>query len=422
VVDPAYDMNHECAPPGRLSVDTVTDDHTSAAALAAGPSACSETALANVSSADTADTLHRTRVTLRAVDFGGQREYLYTHRLFCTSRAVYAVCVALDEWYGAEMEHVVPALHDYVSMVKLRAPEAPVVLVFTKADAVPSVSPGSIPKVLSDWASGVAHALHSDCPQLSIGPSSDEPQYLVVSSQDGWEECHAHLCQRLASLALASPGVGDVLPHSYGALRDALVAAGSGWKQVSDDTPAAETDGMEEHKGVDAATSNIVSSAEQHGVALRMQWRADVPIAAVSAVRDLAIHHCGLSPDADMHQVLLLLHSMGAIVYGGALCKPVPRHHGMEHPIHLSQLVVLDAQWLADMLSRVVAQSTKRRDDAGRSSPGSVSPVDVVSAFHGYPDDLQGSFVEVLLALDIAFPGMKNDGSAAEHLVIPTLV
>jgi len=230
------------------------------------------------------------------------------------------------------------------------------------------------------------------------------------------------LCRRLASLALTSSGVGDVLPHSYGAIRDALSAAGSGWKQASEDAPVAGTDGMEEYKGVEGAATDTVSDAEQPSVPLRMQWGKNVPITTVSAVRDLAIHHCGLSPDADIHQVLLLLHSMGAIVYGGALCKPVSRHHGTDQPTHLSQLVVLDAQWLADMLSRVVTQYAKRRDDAGRPSRGRVLLVDVASAFHGYPDELRGRFMEVLFALDIAFPSMNDDGSAAEHLVVPALL
>ena len=399
---------------GLLSVDVAAGDETRRTTT---PSSTSGAASVDTCSTGIPDTLHqRRRATLRTVDFGGQREYLYTHRLFCTTRAVYAVCVALDEWYGAKVEDVIPVLQDYMSMVHMRAPEAPMVLVFTKADAVSLGTSGRV----SDWVNGVARALHEVCPQLSMGNSSGDAHYLVVSSKDGWEESHALLCRRLATLVLASSGVGDVFPRSYGAIRDALSASGTAWKnQVM---PAAECDGMEEHKGVEGVPSDTVSSEGHSGAPLHMQWGVHVPIVTVSAVRDMAIRHCGLSTDADIRQVLLLLHSMGAVVYGGALCKPTSHHDATQQPTHLSQLVVLDAQWLADMLSCVVTQYARRRDDVGRPCRGRVLLRDVTLAFHAYPDDLRGAFMEVLFALDIAFPGMNDDGSAAEHIVVPALL
>ena len=133
----------------------------------------------------------------------------------------------------------------------------------------------------------------------------------------------------------------------------------------------------------------------------------------------LATRHCGLSHDVDVREVLQLLHAMGTVVYGGALCDPIGNNL---NPTHLSQLVVLDVQWLADMLSRVVTQYARRFDDVGRIKRGRVSLRDVASAFHGYPDDLRTSFMELLFALEIAFPGMHDDGSAAEYLIVPALL
>jgi len=361
-----------------------------------------------------------TLVTLRTVDFGGQREYLYTHRLFCTSQAVYAVCVSLDEWLGKAVADVVLVLHDYMSMVHMRAPTAPTVLVFTKADRMYDVSPSVIPAAVADWMDRVACALHAQFPQLSIGSISDEPHSLLVSSKDGWEACQERLCRQVAKLALASPGVGRVLPRSYGALRDALAAAGGAWKHESDGTPCSEVDGVEENKGEEGSHSDSAPTATN--LSLDMRWGVRVPVVSVASVHDMAMRSCGFSPDADIRQVLRLLHSMGSIVYGGALCEPWQQETKARGPPHLSELVVLDAQWLADMLSRVVTQYTRRFDDAGRPCRGRVSLHDVASAFHGYPDDLRGSFVELLFALEIAFPGKSDDGSAADHFWVPALL
>jgi len=359
------------------------------------------------------------QVSLRTVDFGGQREYLYTHRLFCTSRAVYALCISVDEWFGKPAADVVHVLRDYMSMVQMRAPKAPVALVFTKADRVLSPSASGVPESVSTWVNKVARALLAEFPQLGMG-NSGEADASVVSAKDGWDTRQEHLLQRLARLALASPGAGDVLPHSYGAVRDALSAAGAAWKKPSGDTAPADSGGAEEHKGVEGAACEPANSttAPPHA-SLAMRWGTRVPVVTVAAVRDLATRHCGLSRDADIRELLQLLHSMGTIVYGGVLCDSGGNNH---NPTHLSQLVVLDAQWLADMLSRIVTQYARRFDDAGRLRRGSVSLRDVASAFHGYPDDLRASFIKVLFALEIAFPGQNDDGSAAEYFIVPALL
>ena len=353
------------------------------------------------------------------MDFGGQREYLYTHRLFCTSRAVYALCVSVDEWCKKPAVDVVHVLRDYMSMVQMRAPKAPVALVFTKADRVVSPSASGVTESISTWGSKVARALLAEFPQLGIGNHA-EPDALVVSAKDGWDACQEHLLQRLAHLALASPGAGDVLPHSYGAVRDALSAAGAAWKKPSGDTALADSGGVEEYKGVEgvACEPSNSTAAPPHAL-LAMRWGTRIPVVTMADVTDLAIHHCGLSRDADIHELLLLLHSMGTIVYGGALCDSGGTNRT---PTHLSQLVVLNPQWLADMLSRIVTQYARRFDDAGRLRRGRVSLRDVASVFHGYPDDLRASFMEVLFALEIAFPGMNNDGSASEHFIVPALL
>ena len=359
------------------------------------------------------------QVSLRTVDFGGQREYLYTHRLFCTSRAVYALCISVDEWFGKPAADVVHVLRDYMSMVQMRAPKAPVALVFTKADRVLSPSASGVPESVSNWVNKAARALLAEFPQLGMG-NSGEADASVVSAKDGWDTRQEHLLQRLARLALASPGAGDVLPHSYGAVRDALSAAGAAWKKPSGDTAPADSGGAEEHKGVEGAACEPANSttAPPHA-SLAMRWGTRVPVVTVAAVRDLATRHCGLSRDADIRAWLQLLHSMGTIVYGGALCDSGGNNH---NSTHLSQLVVLDAQWLADMLSRIVTQYARRFDDAGRLRRGSVSLRDVASAFHGYPDDLRASFIKVLFALEIAFPGQNDDGSAAEYFIVPALL
>ena len=429
-------------PPGVLLVsrDDTSDTSTPSTVVPPPPSNAS-TAIAHASTAAT--TAHATRgaVTLRTVDFGGQREYLYTHPLFCTSRAVYALCVPLDELFGKPTAEVMNTLREYASMVQVRAPDAPMVVVFTKADRVPGMAPGTMPAAAARWIHDVMTALRTEFSQVAAGSPDDKESAcsaLVLSSKDGWETSQAHACGRWAQLALNSPGAGDTLPASYGKMRDALSVAAAAWKNTYGHVTAVDV-GVEETKGVEGASSDaddvpIVTPNDIHAVPLVMQWGAQVPIVAVSAVRDMAVEYCGLSHDANIHQPLLL-HHMGRVVYGGALVDPDPSHGGVtgaadhdgghvapSHPV-LSQLVVLDPQWLANMLSRVVTQYAKHRDDTGTPIPrGQVPLRDVALAWHGFPDELRGSFLQVLFALEVAFPGMAEDGGVSDTIIVPALL
>jgi len=428
---------------GVLSVNGDCTRHTttSTPSTTVRPSSPSTTATtANTSATATGTPLTPpSTVTLRTVDFGGQREYLYTHPLFCTSRAVYVLCAPLDELFGKPTAEVVDTLREYASMVQVRAPDAPLVVVFTKADQVPGMTPGAMPAsaATTRWIHAVLTALRAEFSQVAGGNDGDEStcSALVLSSKDGWEASHVRACDRWAQLALASPGAGDTLPASYGKMRDALGVAGAAWKKKESDCLVTTLDaGVEETKGVEGGSSSIVDeddvSATRDGsnsdVPLVMQWGAQVPIVTVAAVRDMAVQHCGLSRDADIHQPLLLLHHMGCVVYGGALVGTGPsQEHGDATPSHpdLSQLVVLDPQWLANMLSRVVTQYARHRDDSGTPiARGQVPLRDVALAWHGYPDELRGSFLEVLFALEVAFPGMREDGGVSDTIIVPALL
>ena len=126
-------------------------------------------------------------ITLRTVDFGGQREYLYTHPLFCTSRAVYALCAPLDKLFDKPPAEVVNALREYASMVQVRAPDAPMVVVFTKADQVPGMTPDAMPAAATRWMHEVMTTLRAEFSQVAGGAGGDEITFgaLVLSSKDG---------------------------------------------------------------------------------------------------------------------------------------------------------------------------------------------------------------------------------------------
>jgi len=293
---------------------------------------------------------------------------------------------------------------------------------------------------------------------------------LVVSSNDGWEASRARACRQWAQLALQSAGAGDTLPTSYGRMRDALGVAGAVWRQatrraatprapvgvvgveetkgvgaVRQPVPHAETGatlpvgvGVEEAKGVEGGSSDAEDSVttpwsgRHASVPLVMDWGTHVPLVTVAAVRDMATEHCGLSCDTDIHQPLLLLHHKGCVVYGGALAGPSRDVMRGEHDddddvtsAHpgLSQLVVLDPQWLATMLSRVVTQHATHRDDTATPRPrGQVPLRDVALAWHRYPDELRDSVLELLFALEMAFPGMAADGGVSDIITIPALL
>ena len=375
-------------------------------------------------------------VRLRTVDFGGQREYLYTHPLFCTSRAVYALCAPLDELFGKPPADVVDELRNYASMVQVRAPDAQLVVVFTKADQVPGMSPDAVPTAATRWMHDVATALRAEFGQVVCGLGGDDAcAGLVVSSKDGWETGLAHACVRLAQLALARSGAGDTLPASYGKMRDELHVAGAAWKKntgkLAVPMAAPVDDGcFEETKGEEgSSTASATRDCGKPGVHLVMQWGEQVPIVTVAAVRNMAVKHCGLSRFSDIHQPLLLLHHMGCVVYGGAHAGSVPSQDGKSsstddghvpasHP-DMSQLVVLDPQWLANMLSRVVAQYDKHHDDTSTRVPrGQVTPRDVALAWHGFPDELLETLLKVLFALEVAFPGM----GVSDTITVPALL
>jgi len=310
----------------------------------------------------------------------------------------------MDTLFHKSAPSVVHELREYVSMVQVRAPDAPVVVVFTKADRVSgltSLETTEPTEPVVKWVTEVVKALHAEFTQVVL----DNETALIVSSKDGWEASQVRVREYWTQLALKS-GAGDMLPESYGQLRDALSMAGAAWK---------------EQTGADAAKSLV------------MRWGTQVPIATVAAVWDMARERCGLSNGADIHQPLLLLHHMGCVVYGGALCAPDRDMHvslraedaqlGADSHPDLSQLVVLDPQWLADMLSRVVTQYAKCCDDTcTHMTRGHVPRTDFGPAWHGYPDELRGRFLEVLFALGLAFPGIAEDGSSADYITVPSLL
>jgi len=342
----------------------------------------------------------------------------------------------MDELFGKPAAEVMNTLREYVSMVQVRAPDAPVVVVFTKADQVPGVTPDVMPAAATRWVQNVVTALCAEFNQVVCGGDGDESACcaLVLSSQDGWEARRAQACSRWAQLALACSGAGDKLPASYGKLRDALRVVGGAWKGTCVHALGAlspvgmEGEGAGSSIVVDAPTTRDGSNLN---VPLAMQWGAQVPIVTVEAVKHMAVQHCGLAPGASIHQPLLLLHHMGCVVYGGALAGS---DADMQSPADfdgddttssypdLSQLVVLDPQWLANMLSRVVTQYAKHRDNTGTPIPrGQVPLPDVALAWHGYPDELRGSFLEVLFALEVAFPGISEDG-VSDSITVPALL
>ena len=439
--DVASDVAHGVVP-GVLSVPSDGTSHPTASATSTIvlPSPSITTASAHTGAAAATTTgAAQGAITLRTVDFGGQREYLYTHPLFCTSRAVYALCAPLDKLFGKPPAEVVNTLREYASMVQVRAPDAPMVVVFTKADQVPGMTPDAMPAPVTRWVHDVMTALRAEFSQVAAGADDDESTCaLVLSSKDGWEASQARVRHHWAQLALASPGAGDTLPASYGKMRDALGVAGAAWKKgTAGHHTIVPCPGDEECKGVEGAASCAAGDAtaaahdsSHPNVPLAMRWGTQVPIVTVGAVRDMAVEHCGLSHDTNIRQPLLLLHHMGCVVYGGALAAPSSQDaHGDADDIaslpclDLSQLVILDPQWLANMLSRVVTQYARHHDDNGNPiRRGQVSLRDVALAFHGYPDELRGSFLEVLFALEVAFPRMAEGGGVSRCIIVPALL
>lgn len=82
----------------------------------------------------------------------------------------------------------------------------------------------------------------------------------------------------------------------------------------------------------------------------------------------------------------------------------------------MTDLVVLNPQWLAKALTCVLCSNSRR-------SNGMLVYHDVGAVWSGYPSELWPSFLELMFELQIAFPAVKCDGvTGADHCIVPVLL
>ena len=82
-------------------------------------------------------------VVFRTWDFGGQTEYYATHQYFLSKRSLYVVV-----WRITDGEKGVSEIQQWLINIQARAPNSPVVIVGTHADAVGAEFPPSFSEYL----------------------------------------------------------------------------------------------------------------------------------------------------------------------------------------------------------------------------------------------------------------------------------
>ena len=361
----------------------------------------------NVAPAGAEDGGDSATVTLRTVDMGGQEEFLHTHPLFFTDRAVYVAvtaCAERDE-HGERQARTVSAmaedLRPYLRSVRARAARVAVgdggdgdtttwsvLVVGTKADLLPHGG-----RAAAEFDQATVSVLRREFGDVV------QPHGLLVSSHDAWAASRTVLLQRLRGTVLASPYAQQPLPASYARLRGLLLA------------------NVTTSPGACSTTPTV---ARPFGDAIPVTTVAEVEAAARE-------HGCGLtrSPTAT-RTALLVMHALGVVVFGAM-------HEGRRvtatgdgadgvsaSTASVRDLVVLDPRWLADVLKRLV---TPPRFQLVHLCDGRLGYGALRTVWGEHPWRLHPALMTIMFALRVATPVVAVDGvTSLGACVVPALL
>ena len=319
-------------------------------------------------------------ITFRVFDMAGDADFLETHLLFTSLNCLYLhvfnlSTVEVDEEAGIHLER----LEMWLKAICVQAPDSRNIIVGTHADSVKhGEGMRAVVREKVDRVLGSARAVHIArskdnpveeclvCPSLdeSISDGDETPEGSHDNSRQeqanvphvvGW--CEVSSVQGFP--ATLSSLLGRSNP-SIEALKGLLADRARELLRVSPPTPL---------KWMDVLTL------------WRLAAQPNLPVLRVEQAEEIAKRN-GVAEHAELSLMLAFFSNTGRVVYHA----------------QVPGLVVLDPQWLADQLCRVISFKKQWIEN------GLLTPDDMKKAFQGTHDWLQQQIIELFRHFRICFP------------------
>ena len=307
---------------------------------------------------------------LSCYDFAGQDVYYPTHSLFVTSRSIYLVMFSLKDLEGSRVEYWLQMVHAKAGYT------SPVVIVATHEDDK-SVDKTTIPDILA-----ATKKKYSRFPFVK--------GVVSISSKTG--SGIPQLRKLILTLALSHPTMKEQVPRSYLLLEEEIKKR----RRLCGSSTAESTSPSVSHD------QQTVSLDEWHAMAERCFFKSkEDSMAALQFLADVGVVFYFKS-DAQSGSSLPSSFSNNS----SKIVAPSGPAQGLEN------IVVLDPQWIADLLSTVI--SLKHNYIREGVLDESVLP----HLWKLYPRELHADLLSLLKRFEIVLP-MANAGKFMVPSMLP---
>lgn len=293
---------------------------------------------------------------LSCYDFAGQDVYYPTHSLFVTSRSIYLVMFSLKDLEGSRVEYWLQMVHAKAGYT------SPVVIVATHEDDK-SVDKNTIPDILAQ-----TKKKYSRFPFVK--------GVVSISSKTG--SGIPQLRKLILTLALSHPTMKEQVPRSYLLLEE-------------------EIKKRRKLCGSSSSSDSLVQASHERQTVSLEEWHA-------------MAERCFFKSKEDSMAALGFLSDVGVVFYfksdsqpGNSLASSLATNQQKQlsssSPVQgLENVVILDPQWIADLLSTVI--SLKHNYIKEGVLDESVLP----HLWKLYPRDLHADLLSLLKRFEIVLP------------------
>jgi Ran GTPase-activating protein (RanGAP) involved in mRNA processing and transport/GTPase SAR1 family protein len=319
------------------------------------------------------------RVIFNSWDYAGQQIFYTTHQFFLSSRAIYVVCFNAAEHDSAKIDY-------WVNTIRLRSGDSPIVLVGTHLDMVSSSDAAAL---RTYYAEKYVRRIHS-CVMISSENRSG------VNS----------LRRRLVQIAVDEQLVGQLVPQNHLAFVQQLIdlratrnSSGAALPFMAIEEFIAFASGLNiERRHI----PQLLAFLSDTGVCL---WFGDEQSFRASLAR--IDREREQQQEAQPHECEQRRQTTAS---SGETTTTMRS---------LSELVILDAQFIANLLGTIV--TFKHRFTAR----GFLNVADLQQIWKGYPRDIHSSLLELLVRFEVIHPlsALASDRSAAgDRYLVPFML